>query len=710
MTTTVPPGHSPLRGSEQGQPEGARRVGPQPAHEQITVHVVLRRRTDTDAEGELASRLLTHPLLREPLTADEFGSRFGASPEDIDQVAGHLRASGLTIVETHGPSRTIRAAGTAETFNRVFSIELGRYEAPIQASARRRGQPAGTQAYRSHIGPIHVPDHLGDLIIGVFGLDDRRLSMRNGTGDPPITTTTTVPEIAHRYNFPANSAEGQTIAIFAAPDGGTAGFVQSDIDAYYAALPAGYTAPIPLTPNVDGTVSDQYAPDPEATQDICISSTVAQGATIAVYLNAGGTTGWLAVLDKVTFPGAGDPVPSVLSSSFYLANGDDSLGLSLAGLTPSFLCTLSGKFADAGAQGVTVCIASGDTGAESKIPDGAAHVQYPGSDPNVLSCGGTTVGANPKGPVEYVWNDIQDIAGVDEPGATGGGVSAFFDLQSWQSNYAAVPKPLQDNRIIGRGVPDVAGNASWDSGYYPMYTIGLDPNPWNGNGTSAVAPLYAGLFAVINAALHFRVGYINPILYELGDTACTDINPAVVGGPANNSINGTTGYPAGTGWDACTGWGTINGTALLNGIGQLCAAALNSLIQSLGGDNQAVRSKAAQLRQLRDEYLPETVAGLQFVGLLNGNAAALGRIILGDEAAHGLAVSALTPWIAQPSNADLLQATIDAEHVAHMELLIDRLTQAAPEQAPVMRSLQALLAGCVGMTVNQMLGRTPDQP
>ena len=90
----------------------------------------------------------------------------------------------------------------------------------------------------------------------------------------------------------------------------------------------------------------------------------------------------------------------------------------------------------------------------------------------------------------------------------------------------------------------MAANASYDSGYYPMYTIGNDPNPWNGNGTSASAPLYAGLFAVINAALGAPVGFVNPVLYALGNTVCHDINPAAGGGPGDNGINGVAGYPA----------------------------------------------------------------------------------------------------------------------------------------------------------------------
>ncbi len=87
-------------------------------------------------------------------------------------------------------------------------------------------------------------------------------------------------------------------------------------------------------------------------------------------------------------------------------------------------------------------------------------------------------------------------------------------------------------------MPDVAGNASansWTSCY-----VGGVLNVMN--GTSAVAPLYAGLMAQINAALGTSIGHINPILYQLGNTVCRDVNPAVGGGPTDNGLNGITGY------------------------------------------------------------------------------------------------------------------------------------------------------------------------
>ena len=96
-----------------------------------------------------------------------------------------------------------------------------------------------------------------------------------------------------RYNFPAGKATGQTVGIFASFGNPGIGYAQSDIDKYYAA-PAlsGFTAPTPVAvQDIDGTMNDPTSPDGEATQDICIASTVAQDATIAVYFNAGDEAG-----------------------------------------------------------------------------------------------------------------------------------------------------------------------------------------------------------------------------------------------------------------------------------------------------------------------------------------------------------------------------------------------------------------------------------
>ena len=108
-------------------------------------------------------------------------------------------------------------------------------------------------------------------------------------------------------------------------------------------------------------------------------------------------------------------------------------------------------------------------------------------------------------------------------------------------------------------VPDVAGDADPNTGY-DVYVHGAGTVV---GGTSAVAPLYAGLIAVINANIGQSLGFINPTLYSAQAQSGKVFRDTLgAPGPANNSLNGVTGYPAGPGWDACTGFGSVDGTAL----------------------------------------------------------------------------------------------------------------------------------------------------
>jgi kumamolisin len=545
----VPENYQRLDGSERHPSPSATLLRPADADEKVTITIVLRRRLDGPPLPGPEFFLATPPAQRQRLPPDDFAALYGASPADIKQVTDFLTSGSLTVVETNAARRTVVASGTVAQMNAVFAVELGCYQHEI---VHRRGDNPKTETYRGRDGFIHVPKDIADILIGVFGLDDRSVTKRNG-GDPAGTTTLQVPQATVLYNFPTQSAAGQTIAIFSED-----GYIESDVKAYFATL--GMANPTVTDISVDQ--SNSGFGDTETTQDICIAASAAPGASIAVYFTTGGEKGWADLLARVVHPNTGDPICSVLSSSVYLSNGDDAATLTGSGITASMINTLSMAFHDAAYQGVTVCIASGDTGTDSKVEDGKAHVQYPASDPWVLSVGGTTIGpATGTSFDEWVWNDSFTIDGFPGSGATGGGVSDFFPLPSYQTGVA-IPTSLNDGHQ-GRGVPDVAANASPNSGY-PMSAGG---SSFPGSGTSASAPLWAGLMAVINASMGSNVGFVNPAIYSLGSSVFRDIVGSP--GPADNGMNGVAGYPAGPGWDACTGWGSINGKALLAGLQQV---------------------------------------------------------------------------------------------------------------------------------------------
>ena len=146
---------------------------------------------------------------------------------------------------------------------------------------------------------------------------------------------------------------------------------------------------------------------------------------------------------------------------------------------------------------------------------------------------------------EVVWNDPNG-------GATGGGISDQFPVPDYQQN-AGIPPSANSSKNVGRGVPDVAASADPNSGY----AIRVDGEDAVVGGTSAVAPLWAGLVALLNQSIGKPVGFLNPTLYGLAPQS----------GVFRDITEGNNGaYSAGPGWDACSGLGVAVGTKLLEAL------------------------------------------------------------------------------------------------------------------------------------------------
>jgi len=273
---------------------------------------------------------------------------------------------------------------------------------------------------------------------------------------------------------------------------------------------------------------DPNGPDGEVMLDIEVVGAVAAGASIAVYFAPNTDAGFL---DAVT-TAVHDSVrrPSVISISW---GGPESSWTSQA------MTAMDQAFQAAAALGVTVCVASGDGGSSDGASGSAAHVDFPASSPFALGCGGTSLRASRNQIAsESVWND------GSTGGAGGGGVSAFFPVPSWQQGLAASSSAGARSALAGRGVPDVAGDADPETGY----DVRIDGTDTVIGGTSAVAPLWAGLVALANALNGRATGYLNPLLYA-HPTALRDITQG------NNGA-----FEATVGWDACTGLGSPIGT------------------------------------------------------------------------------------------------------------------------------------------------------
>jgi subtilase family serine protease len=276
---------------------------------------------------------------------------------------------------------------------------------------------------------------------------------------------------------------------------------------------------------------------------------------------------------------------NVISQSFGAA--EESFG------SKASLLNLRDAFEAAQASGVTVIASSGDGGSSNlrKPPVGKGHstipfptVGWPASDPLVLGIGGTYLCTDPNA----TQDDPRTVDSADpptrcqsNPGAaevgwidSGGGFSHVFARPDYQDTLPAGSTPIPADQ---RGVPDVALQASATTGALEYLTLPPDGNSGlicpDGNpcstgwydigGTSLAAPQWAGLIALADQVNGGGLGFVNPAVYKVADSAnyANDFYDVVLGN--NQADPDIPGFPATTGWDPVTGVGTPDAAHLI---------------------------------------------------------------------------------------------------------------------------------------------------
>ncbi|ACO33350.1 MULTISPECIES: S53 family peptidase [Acidobacterium] len=494
--------------SERPAPENARALAAVEPDRTMTVSVLVRRKKPL-VLADLEGKKLTHR---------EFERRYGASEKDFATIAKFAAGHGLAV-DHHASSlarRTVVLRGTARQMQQAFGVTLHDYE-----------DSETQQRYHSFTGAITVPAAHARIIESVLGLDARPIAkphfrVRKRSAAATGAVSFNPPQVASLYSFPTGvDGSGETIGILEL--GG--GYETSDIQQYFSGL--GIQPPTVVAVSVDGAVNAPGNPngaDGEVALDIQVAGSIAPGAKLAVYFAPNTEQGFVDAITTAVHDTANKP--SVLSISW---GGPESSWPQAAAQSLNNACE------SAAALGVTITVASGDNGSTDGVQDGQNHVDFPASSPYVLACGGTYLAAVNNGvPQESVWDDL-----ASGGGATGGGVSALFPLPAWQTG-ANVPGGSM------RGVPDVAGDASPESGYNVL----VDGQPQVVGGTSAVAPLWAALIALVNQQKGEAAGFVNAALYQ---------NPSAF----HDITQGSNGaYAAAPGWDPCTGLGSPMGTAI----------------------------------------------------------------------------------------------------------------------------------------------------
>lgn len=481
----------------------ASRIGPHEGDTEITV--VLRHATVPTPRAWPAR----------PAARAAFHKTHGADASDMTRVRRQMQAHGMKETACHPERRSLHLRASPASIEAAFGVRMASY------------RTTGGVTFHACEGE---PTHGDPAILAVLGLSNRPIArphFRRPSAQPAQTFTPL--QLGALYGFPANTdGMGQGIGIIEL--GG--GFSRPDLATYFAGLkiklPTVSAVSVGGAKNAPGSDADG-----EVMLDIEVAGALAPAAKIAVYFAANTDAGFYNAIAQA----AHDARRKNTVISISWGGPEDTWSAQAR-------AAMDSAMQDAAALGITVTVAAGDSGFTDGEDDGAAHVDYPASSAYALACGGTRLNASSTSITsEVVWNEL--AAGE---GATGGGISTVEVAPAWQAR-ANVGQAAHG--FAGRGVPDVSGDADPMTGY----RVRVDGQDQVIGGTSAVAPLWAALFARLNQSLGSPLGDCHTLLYGIGTKAFRDIT---------SGSNGK--YTAAAGWDACTGLGSPNGSALLAAI------------------------------------------------------------------------------------------------------------------------------------------------
>jgi hypothetical protein len=558
-------------------PAGTARLGAAPSGQQLDLDVALAGQNPSGlAQAVAAVSTPGSPEYHNYLSASQYAAEYGPSASEVAQVSSALRSEGLTVGTPAAGSILLPVRGTADVVSAAFATPLEQVQAPD-----------GPRALVNTSAPA-VPSSVSGLVTGVVGLNGlftehsmARPSQTPQTGSgataapnvsAPSTSTSDHAAIAHSGTPQACAAAagtagggiytstqmssffglnqlfgqgrtgiGQTIAIIE--------FEQYSSNDYQNFLSCyGLSNPI-RNVIIDGGPGGPSVGGGEAALDTELVAVNAPSAALAVY-EAPNTNDAQAfdLFNRI----ASDDSAQVVTTSW----GNCELAV-----PTSDLQTEDQIFQRMAMQGQTMIAASGDAGssdcfsalAGGGIPafDTQLAVDDPGSQPDVISAGGTTLPGSGVGS-QVVWNDCENSlqtcarahsGGQLFNGAAGGGYSVEWPKPAYQ--------PATNSQST-RAVPDLSYPSDPSEGAVVAYWDGS----WHGfGGTSVAAPTNAGLFADTNQGCFAPLGMIAPNLYANGGSGSSNFTDITKG---DNDFTDTNSghWPAVSGYDPSSGLGT----------------------------------------------------------------------------------------------------------------------------------------------------------
>ena len=516
-----------------------------------------------DAQQDTLDQLLEaqhnpeSPYYHQWLTPEQYGEQFGVSEDDAAQVIGWLQTHGMTVEEVTAGRLSIVFSGTAAQVASAFHTRIHTYQ-------------IGNEVHHANTSDPSIPAAFAQVVGGVVSLHDfRSTPMNTGARLPAPDFSSggsyylapadfaTIYDLAPLYQASINGT-GQSVAIVARSNINIADVRQfrTSFD-----LPANDPQIIVNGTN-PGILSSSE--ETEADLDAEWSGAVARNATIQF------------VVSKSTNSSDG----TYLSAQYIVSHNlapvmSMSFGLCEASLGSSESSFINSLWQQAAAQGITVFVSSGDSGAagcDSASASSASHgraVNGLCSSPYSVCVGGTEFhdASNPSlywsssnaagtqsSALSYIPEVVWNESGSGGLWASGGGASTIYAKPSWQAG-TGVPA---DGK---RDVPDVALTAAGHDGYLLYQNGGL----YVVGGTSAASPSFAGVMALVVQHAAARQGNANSVFYSLaakqgagGASVFHDITSG------NNSVPGLTGFSATTGYDQATGLGSVDASVLVN--------------------------------------------------------------------------------------------------------------------------------------------------
>ncbi|MGH2503260.1 MAG: S53 family peptidase, partial [Ktedonobacterales bacterium] len=449
-------------------PAGAAvRLGPTDQARTLSLSFPLRSHDSASLSALLAAiENPQSPQYHHYLTAAQYAAAFGPSAMQRDAVVAALRGLGLTVTAASDASGLTEASGSVAEIEADFGVHLYDYRAADGAH------------YVAADGVPRLPTALASLVAGVVGLDTRPAVLRRSPRlslSPQGVSGGGLDPSALRAAYDVNpiiqqgmDGSGETVAIAEIDR-----FNQSDVDIYDSAF-ALASPPVQVVKVAGGSNTQS----PEPVLDIEVLHAIAPKANIIAYESGPDLNSLTQMFDHIV----SDNRAQIVSISL----GACELGVDNSSAS-GFLNALDTAFQRADAQGMSVLVSSGDSGAYG-CQDNHLSVDLPAASPFVTAVGGTAYFSASTGNGygrEDGWEGPLESAGG------GGGVSVIYNRPSWQ-NGPGVDNTSSDG---AREVPDVSADADPLTGYRVYYS---GDNSCSGNdcwtvvgGTSAAAPFWA---------------------------------------------------------------------------------------------------------------------------------------------------------------------------------------------------------------------------